>query len=350
MTEETSDITDLTVIGDGGGSARYGEVLMPGWSARLETHRHPFDGARVVTASTPTAFAGRPTLVLLHGIGNDGRTFGPIIPVLAERGPVIAPRLNTDLFAVVDDPAESVAPFVEYLRALAPPPWHLVGHSMGGLLAGLLMRARPELVAGAVLLNSPLPGVSRRFRDGDTLDRTGRALLSLKALAQITALGRPRLPGFLGAVELTVVRNALRGFVDRPGALDDDVVRHGIVEARTRDADDFLRLARRLPDWELEPFTGVPVSVLAGRDDPLLPPADLELVSAAYPDAEVVVLDDVAHFVQFEAPRATVAMIAAMVDHADTTVPTVLAPDGRRRRPRAVRESAARRLRRDRAG
>lgn len=289
----------------------YGEVLVDDWADRLIRRAHPLDDSIVFTAATPPDARSREPLILLHGIGNDGATFGPIIPVLAEQRRVIAPHLNPELFSIDDDPAAAVAGLVAFLDALAPPPWRLVGHSMGGVLAGLLMRARPDLVAGAVLLNAPLPGVSHRFRTGDTFDRTGRALLQLKALAQVTALGRPRLPGVLAGVEVAVVRNALRSFVAHAGRLDDDVIRGAVIEARTRDADRFIRLARKLPDWELEPFESVPVKIVVGADDPLLAADDLARVAAGYPEATIEVLDDVGHFAQLEMPRATVDAIEA---------------------------------------
>ncbi len=324
-------------------SAAYGEVLSLDWADRLEQRAHPLDGSALWTSPATTGARHRQPLVLLHGVGNDGATFGPILPVLAEHRPVLAPHLNPELLTDSEDRAEAVAGLVEFLGAIAPPPWRLVGHSMGGVLTGLLLRARPDLVHGAVRLNTPLPGVSYRIRTGDTLDRTGRALLSLKALAQVTALGRPRLPGFLGGVEITVVRNALRGFVADPGALDADVIRGAVIEARTRDADRFMRLARHLPDWELEPFTEAPVHVIAGADDPLLPPPDLDRVARAYPAATMEIVPGVGHFAHLEVPRRTVDAIAdAFADNGRRWSP--------RRRSASQRASAGRRRSRRRTG
>ena len=339
-------MSELTTI-DGGAEAEpvaYGEVLCPEWEDLLERRAHPLDDSLILTARPSADVADRAPLILLHGVGNDGTTFAPMLPVLATQRPVVAPHLNPALFTDSEDRAESVAGLVEFLSVLAPPPWRIVGHSMGGVLTGLLVRARPDLVSGAVLLNSPLPGVSHRIRTGDTFDRTGRALLSLKALAQVTSLGRPRLPGFLGGVELVVVRNALRGFVADPGALDDEVIRTAVIRARTSDADRFIRLARHLPDWELEPFDRVPVRVVSGAADPLLPAADLERVERAYPAATIDVLSGVGHFAHLESPRATVDAIAAAFE------PTRRWPLSRRAAGRVDRSLSERRRRRRRAG
>lgn len=287
----------------------YGAVLRDGWARAVVRDHHPADGSLVFSASDAAA-DDRPGLVLLHGVGNTGAIFSPIMSALAERGPVVAPTLSPGLLM---DPSgaltESMTPLVEWIAEVSPPPWRLVGHSMGGVLTGLILRSHPELVAGAVLVNSPLPGVIDRIRGGDTLDRTGRALLFMKLLARITSFGRPRLPRLLRGPELTIVRNALRGFVVDPSALDDRVLARAILGSRTTDGIDFLELAREMPTWESDPFTGVPVRIVLGADDPLVPPDDLEAVQAAYPDAEVYLIEPCAHFAHLEQPHATLDAI-----------------------------------------
>lgn len=284
----------------------------PDWRKHIVRLQHPVDGTPVYTVVGVSSPRGVPPIVLLHGVGNDGGIYGPIMPALAELGPVVAPRLTPRLLT---EPGphrpNAMATLVDWLAALAPPPWRLVGQSMGGLMVGLILRSRPDLVAEAVLLNSPLPGVIDRLTGNDTFDRTGRALLMLKTLAQVTSFGRPRLPGFLKGTERAVVRNALRGFVRDPGALPDDFVSHAIMGTRTSDGVEFLRLAETLPPWYLEPHSRCPVTLLLGDADPLVPPSDFEAVCAAYPDAEVHIADHCGHFVHLERPGLTVDMIAA---------------------------------------
>ena len=255
--------------------------------------------------------------MLLHGVGNSGAIFGPVLPSITELadehrwGPVVAPTLSPTLLAGdPGDRTDAVTLLVDFLAEVAPPPWRIVGHSMGGLLTGLILRTRPEAISHAVLVNAPLPGVTRRLKSGDTLDRTGRALIMLKALAQITAVGRPRLPGFLRGPELLVVRNALRGFVRDPGALDNEVIGRAILSSRTRDGVDFLRLSRELPEWEYEPFDARPVTIVLGEADPLIPVGDLDAVRASYPRATLHVLPTCGHFAHLERADLTVDAIA----------------------------------------
>lgn len=286
----------------------YGALLTPDWHRLVRREPHPLDNTWVYSTETPLPEA--PPLLLLHGVGNDGGLWSPIMPALSSLGPVIAPSVAASLLmAEGGGRAETIDLMLDHLAAVTPPPWRLVGHSMGGVLCGLIMRYRPDLVTCAVLVNSPLPGVQRRIRDGDSLDRTGRALLMLKTLSRVTAFGRPRLPKFLRGPELLAVRTALNGFVVDPGALDDRVISRAIMSTRTRDGMDFIRLARELPDTECHPFDERPVAIVLGNDDPLVPASDWNEVQERYPDASVHVLDRCSHFAHLEQPALTVDII-----------------------------------------
>jgi pimeloyl-ACP methyl ester carboxylesterase len=284
----------------------YGAVLRPDWAERTSRWQHPGDGSTIY-AATDSARArpgGAPPLLLLHGVGNSGAIFRPILPTLAEHGPVAAPTMSPELLM-----GGAIEPLVDWLSQVYPPPWRLVGHSMGGLLIGLILRARPDVAAGALLVNAPLPGVVQRINSGDTLDRTGRAVLAMKALARVTSVGRPRVPKFLRGAELAIVRNALRGFVYEPFALDGEVIGRAIVASRTVDGVDFLELAHDLPDVEGEPFTGCPVSILLGDSDPLVPMSDHATIAKRYPDATIQIAPTCGHFAHLERPRLTVDLI-----------------------------------------
>lgn len=286
----------------------YGAVLTPDWHERVRREPHPTDGSYVF--SSENFELGRPALLLLHGVSNNGGTWQPIVPALSDLAPVVAPTIAASLLADEGGGrAETIDVLLDYLAEVTPPPWRLVGHSMGGVISGLIMRYRPDLVTGAVLLNSPLPGVTRRIRDGDRLDRTGRALLMLKTLARVTVFGRPRLPRLLRGPEMLAVRAALGGFVVHPGKLDDRVLSRAVMAARTTDGMEFLELARELPEREFTPFTERPVSIVLGRTDPLTPPVDFDEIRWRYPDAELHVLEECSHFAHLERPAETVEII-----------------------------------------
>ena len=286
----------------------YGALLAPDWPDLVVRDHHPHDGSWIYT--TETSHPSAPGVLLLHGVGNDGGVWSPIMPVLAARGPVVAPTVSSRLLtAEGGGRAETIDAMLDHLAAVMPPPWRLVGHSMGGVLIGLILRYRPDLVEGAVLVNSPLPGVTRRIREGDSLDRTGRALLMLKALSRLTSFGRPRLPRLLRGPEIAVVRAALNGFVVDPGKLDDRVISRAIMSTRTTDGLDFIRLAREIPETEFTPFDAVPVAIVLGHDDPLVPESDFEIVQSRYPAATIHVLERCSHFAHLEQPARTTEVI-----------------------------------------
>jgi pimeloyl-ACP methyl ester carboxylesterase len=304
---------------------RYGAVLRPEWSSEMVREQHPSDDSSVfrlheaVAESLPHDRYSPEPMVLLHGVGNSGAIYGPILGCLAEFGPVMAPTMSPELLSTRTERREdTVGPLVEWLAELAPPPWRLVGHSMGGIMTGLILRTHPELVSSAVLLNSPLPGTIERLRSGDTLDRNGRALLALKGLARITAFGRPRLPRFLRGTELAIVRTALRGFVSDPSELDARVISRAILRSRTVDGVDFLQMAREMPVWEAEPFRGRPIQIITGDDDPLVPASDHGAVADSYPTADAHVLTNCGHFAHLEQPGLTLDLISKFLSESAT--------------------------------
>jgi pimeloyl-ACP methyl ester carboxylesterase len=291
--------------------AEYGAVVRATWADETVREWHPVDGSRVFTVpdSIVRPPSGSTPLMLLHGVGNNGAIYAPLMPSLAELGPVFAPTMSPSLLAPLEHRKETVGQLVDWLSELAPPPWRIVGHSMGGVLTGLVLRTHPEVVTSAVLLNSPLPGTVGRIQTGATLDRAGRALLALKGLARISSLGRPRLPGLLRGAEMAVVRTALRGFMVDPGALDDQVISRAIIASRTTDGIDFLKLAELLPDWALDPHTEHPIEIIVGDQDPLIEAEDHDEVLGAYPQAVVHVAPECGHFVHLERPHFTLDRI-----------------------------------------
>lgn len=315
--DDTDDDTDDETDGsetDVGPETGYGSVPDPGWADAVVRSEHPSDGSAVFTVPAAAGAPPGAVTLLLHGVGNNGSVFAPIMSSLAASGTVVAPTLSPELLTDVGDERRLMsAKLVDWLAEVTPPPWRLVGHSMGGVMVGLILRTRPELVDRAVLLNSPLPGVVHRIRFRDTIDRTGRALLFLKALSAVTRFGRPRLPRLLRGPEIAAVRLALRGFVYDPGRLHGRVLSRSILGSRTTDGNEFIRLAEGLPQWEAEPFDAVPVTIVLGDTDPLVPTGDVDAIVDMYPGATIHVAANCGHFVHLEWSQLTVDTIAAFL-------------------------------------
>jgi len=107
-----------------------------------------------IGASAP----GRPTFVLVHGIGVSSRYFERLVPALAEEGRVVAvdlpgfgkakPQRPSHPLSI-EDFADAVATALDELGIAGAV---VVGHSMGTQVAVCLAARRPDLVAGLALL------------------------------------------------------------------------------------------------------------------------------------------------------------------------------------------------------
>ena len=95
-------------------------------------------------------------VILLHGLWLRGATLGVFAQRLHAAG--FAPE-TFDYASVQGNAEEAVDKLADRIRALDSPRVHLVGHSMGGLIALATLRAQPQLTAGRVVcLGAPLKG------------------------------------------------------------------------------------------------------------------------------------------------------------------------------------------------
>src|SRR5690348_9224903 len=97
----------------------------------------------------------KPLVVLLHGVGLDHTMWRPIAALLEDQFEVLTPDLlghganrPAPVGTTLRDLADDVA------TALPPTTAHLVGFSLGALVAQHLARHRPELVASLTSVSS----------------------------------------------------------------------------------------------------------------------------------------------------------------------------------------------------
>lgn len=142
-------------------------VLRPQWALDLEFARQRALAGASVTDYAVAAHrwrvleAGRgPPLILLHGFTGMKENWLPLAATLAKTHRVIAPDLpgwgeserHSDLAYGFNEQAERLA---EFIRLVSPEvPVGLVGHSMGGGIAALLVARHPELVDRLVLMDA----------------------------------------------------------------------------------------------------------------------------------------------------------------------------------------------------
>jgi pimeloyl-ACP methyl ester carboxylesterase len=247
-------------------------------------------------AGPQTFFRGGsgPVLVLVHGAGDQaaawsivapkllpGRTL--VVPDLAghgqsapEKGPLPVETLLAGLSAVLDE-----------TRALGTDKKiTIVGNSLGAWLACLWAKEHPERVERIVLVNG---GPLRHVAEGLTLQPKTREE-ARKTIEALRDPGSIRVPDF---VLDDVVREAGKGPIARLAAASDGMGKH-VLEGR------------------LEEVT-VPVDIVWGSSDRLMPLAYAERMLAGLPRARLTELPRCGHVPQQECPAAFAAALGKLL-------------------------------------
>jgi pimeloyl-ACP methyl ester carboxylesterase len=269
----------------------------------------PGDGAPVEPA------AGRPTVVLVHGIAGSHLNWMRLGPPLARHGRVVAPDLPGHGLSHPLPGGFSVEgcqlALDRFLDAVAGPPVVLVGHSMGGLISLLQTGRHPEKVARLILMSpaSPYPWSE---------------LASLRSLAFLTAWAAPGTTSRYWrrrsrrVDDADLVRSILGFCYARGTAPDDEVLAaHTELQRRRRAGMAWVDSAiaetaasltatmlRRREYRRLAAGIRTPTLLLHGTADRVVPfEASLKL-SRQRPDWPFHVLPGIGHMVQLEAPES----------------------------------------------
>ncbi|MFD4018785.1 MULTISPECIES: alpha/beta hydrolase [Streptomyces] len=235
-----------------------------------------------------------PPLVLVHGSGASGSSWGPVVPALARRHHVIRVDLpghgQSPPAASYDVPGQA-ATLAAALDELALTSVTAAGHSSGGYIATALAEQRPDLVRSLALISS-----------GPSPD----ALLPQPAV--LRALIAPPLGPLLWRVRSdAMLRRGVTAVCKRPVTVPDDLVE----DVRDISYRTFRTVLRRNTEYIAERSVplrlsalDVPVLVLFGAADPRWDPSSAHLYGTTA-DARVELLPDVGHFPMLEAPGDT---------------------------------------------
>lgn len=266
------------------------------------------------TASTSASIDYRerpgtgPALVLLHGIGSNADSFGPLLPLLPADWRVIAwnaPGYGASEPLAADWPtaadyADALAAFLDRLglgRVV------LAGHSLGALIGAAFAAARPDrverlLLASPALGHGVVPGAALSDAAQSRIDDLAR--LGPAGFARARA---PRLvyragenPKLVAAVEAGMARVSSPGYDQASRML-----------ASGRLLDDARRLA-------------VPTDVVVGEEDVVTPPAGARALHAAIPApvrGRLVEVPAAGHALYTQAPFA---FAQALAPHATPVV------------------------------
>ncbi|MFJ8782108.1 alpha/beta fold hydrolase [Streptomyces sp. NPDC102476] len=232
-----------------------------------------------------------PDLVLLHGVGLDRSMWERCLPALAERHRVRVVDLRGHGTSPAAAPGVSLPELAADVAALLDGPAHLVGFSLGALIAQQLAAVRPELTASLTLVSS-VAGRSREERAA-VARRRERAVADFEASALaavdrwFSPTWRTSEPELARSVLTTLLKN------DRTSYLACyDVF-------ATADA----ALWPRLPDIT------APTLAVTGEDDPGSTPAMSRLLAERIPGARAVIVPGTRHLLPLERPEDLVEAI-----------------------------------------
>lgn len=272
-----------------------------------------------------------PPILLVHGLGGSHLNWMRVGPLLAARGPVLAPDLPGFGYSPLGEARASVTTYVEMLArfvedVVGEPPI-VVGNSMGGHLATILAAEHPAHVRGLVLVGPAVP------RSGAQIERKiagAFAAVLVPAVGEGLVTMRLRMLGAEG-----VARQTLEICTVDPSRIPREVVDAHLELARARltmpwARDAFVQAtrslirsivrARRFARAVAE--VSAPALVLHGRQDRLVPLAAVERLAARRPDWDLVVFDHLGHAPMLEDPDAVAAAIGAWLEGPNARVLT----------------------------
>ncbi|MCF3184347.1 MULTISPECIES: alpha/beta fold hydrolase [Streptomyces] len=242
----------------------------------------------------------------------------------ADGEPVTIDQLGRDLKAVID--------------AAAPEgPLVLVGHSMGGMTVMALAEQFPELVRDRVL------GVALVGTSSGRLDEVTYGLPSIGQGAV-----RRLLPGVLKALgsQVELVEKGRRATADLFAGMiklysfgsrdvDPGVARFAerLIEATPIDvvAEFYPAFQTHDKSAALQRFAGLPVTVVAGDRDMIIPPGHSVAIKEELPAAELVVLEETGHLMMLERPEIVTELLTGLLARAGAVpAPTNVGAHGRR--------------------
>ena len=254
-----------------------------------------------------------PLVVLLHGFPEHWWTFRHLVPTLAARGFRVAAIDQRGCGeSSCPGPIESFGKemlakdVIAVIRSLGRERAHVVGHDWGGIVGWWLALAHPEHVERFVAISAPHPDVfAEHLKTSMQLARSGYVMLfQLPVLPELVLRARR------GRLLETMLRASSR--VDVPDAEIGVLRRAWLEPGRLEAMLAWYRAVLRAPAGPTPALVRPETLVVWGREDGALDAAMASRSADACIDGRAVVLDDVGHFVTWEAPDVLAALV---IDH-----------------------------------
>ncbi|SMF20713.1 3-oxoadipate enol-lactonase [Tistlia consotensis] len=242
--------------------------------------------------------ADAPAVVLSHSLACSRAMWRPQIEALAKDHLVVAyDTRGHGGTAAPDGPYDLellAADLLGLAEALTLPRFHFVGLSMGGMIGQQLALTAPGKLISLTLCatTSRIPPEGRKAFDERiaAAESQGMAALAEATLARwftepFRAAGRPEVE----AIRQLILATPVAGFVGCCRAIQP------------------LDLTDRLP------AVRTPTLVLAGQDDPGMPPAVMQTIKEQIPGAQLCVLAHAAHLLNVEQAETTSGLLRSFI-------------------------------------
>ncbi len=268
--------------------------------------------------------------LFVHGLGGSSTNWTDLMALLADGfdGHAVdlpgfgnsAPPLTGNYG--LDAHASAVAGYIEQEIGA---PVHLFGNSLGGAVTAVLAASRPELVRSLTFVSAALPSYRPQVGSDPRMPLLlvpGLSQLTLRALSRHSAERRTQAivrlcfanpeavshERFAEAVEELRKRRAMAWYDD---ALTLSL--RGLVRAYLRPGRDGL--------WSQVKGLRMPVLIVHGTNDRLVPVAVSQRAARAIPGSRLVLVDSAGHVPQIESPYAVADAFLAMHAAMDAAAP-----------------------------
>jgi pimeloyl-ACP methyl ester carboxylesterase len=239
-------------------------------------------------------------VVLLHGVGLDRTMWARCLPSLAARHRVTLVDLRGHGDSPPAAPGVSLRELAADVAELLTGPTHVVGFSLGALVAQQLSLEHPELTASLTLVSSV----------------AGRSAEERAAVARRRELARD---DFEGSARAAVDRWFSPEWRSREPELERSVLTTLLANDPTSYLacyDVFATADATL--WPKLPGITAPTVAVTGADDPGSTPVMSESLAQRIPDARAVIVPGARHLLPLERPEE---LTEAILEHTGTNAP-----------------------------